>query len=526
MDTKTDRTFAGILLLAALVYFSNLGGTSIYILDEAKNAACAMEMMDRNDFIAPTFNGALRTDKPPLHYYFMMASYKVFGVTPFAARFFSSVSGLILLAVVYINVKRLIGKDAAIYSALALLSSVQLTVQFHLAVPDPYLILLLTLALFGFFNGFHFNPRHMYLFYVSVAFAFLTKGLIAIVLPGLIIVLYLLTIGQLNLDALEKLKVVAGGLLFCGIALPWYVAVGIVTEGEWLEGFFIAHNMNRYTSTMEGHRGFPGAPFLILWVALLPFSVFIIQALKLALGQWKDKKILLFCMIVCLSFALFFSFSQTLLPTYPAPAIPFLAILLGNWLANWVNGTQLFTRGVTASLGLNILLAVIIPVAGYFVLAHDPQLAGIRHISMILAVLPLGSALSCFYFSRHRYKTVIHLLAGSWVALAFLFFYVACPVLDRKNPVSESLNLLAQKDSIYQIVGYKQFNPAYVFNLRRVIEVIESPEEIMARIKYNEKMIIVTFARHLEDLPEQGRWKVIYRGRDLFESNETVLVSN
>ncbi|HET6540195.1 MAG TPA: glycosyltransferase family 39 protein, partial [Chryseolinea sp.] len=68
-----------IVVLSIVVYSSNLGGFSIYILDEAKNASCAMEMMQRDDLIVPTFNGKLRTDKPPLHYYFMIASYKAFG---------------------------------------------------------------------------------------------------------------------------------------------------------------------------------------------------------------------------------------------------------------------------------------------------------------------------------------------------------------------------------------------------------------------------------------------------------------
>jgi 4-amino-4-deoxy-L-arabinose transferase-like glycosyltransferase len=45
-----------IVALSIVVYGSNLGGFSIYILDEAKNASCAMEMMQRGDLVVPTFN--------------------------------------------------------------------------------------------------------------------------------------------------------------------------------------------------------------------------------------------------------------------------------------------------------------------------------------------------------------------------------------------------------------------------------------------------------------------------------------
>src|SRR5215471_19925044 len=68
------------ILLAFLLLF-RLSATPIYILDEAKNSECAREMMERDNWIVPVFNGALRIDKPPLHYFFMIAAYKIFGVT-------------------------------------------------------------------------------------------------------------------------------------------------------------------------------------------------------------------------------------------------------------------------------------------------------------------------------------------------------------------------------------------------------------------------------------------------------------
>src|SRR6266542_6826784 len=71
-------------LLVFLLLF-RLEATPIYILDEARNSECAREMMQPNDWITPTFNGELRTDKPPLHYFFMIVAYKMFGVNEFAA---------------------------------------------------------------------------------------------------------------------------------------------------------------------------------------------------------------------------------------------------------------------------------------------------------------------------------------------------------------------------------------------------------------------------------------------------------
>jgi 4-amino-4-deoxy-L-arabinose transferase-like glycosyltransferase len=71
--------------------FWNLGVPRLWDEDEPRNASCAREMMERGDWITPTFNGQLRTDKPILLYWLMRGSYTVFGPTEFAARFWSAV---------------------------------------------------------------------------------------------------------------------------------------------------------------------------------------------------------------------------------------------------------------------------------------------------------------------------------------------------------------------------------------------------------------------------------------------------
>ena len=204
-----DKRFIGVLVCAIAIFYSNLGGNSVYILDEAKNAGCAMEMAQRNDLVVPTFNAELRTDKPVLHYYFMMIAYKVFGITPFAARFFSALCGVLLIVVVYRGVSRIIDLNTAFFSCLILLASVQLAIQFHLAVPDPYLILFTTASLFAFYYGFYFNSKYLLACYAFVAMGFLTKGLVAVALPGAIVLTYLILTRELEHGphALERIGV-------------------------------------------------------------------------------------------------------------------------------------------------------------------------------------------------------------------------------------------------------------------------------------------------------------------------------
>src|SRR5690348_5903784 len=161
-----------IILLSGVVYSANIWGISLYILDEAKNAGCAMEMYQRGDWVVPTFNGTLRTDKPPLHYFFMKAAYGAFGVSPFSARVVSSLMGMFTVLAVYFFTRKIWNERTALYASLILISSLQLAIQFHLAVPDPYFIFFLTLGWLSFaYALIEGKRRFFYLFYACVALA-------------------------------------------------------------------------------------------------------------------------------------------------------------------------------------------------------------------------------------------------------------------------------------------------------------------------------------------------------------------
>jgi 4-amino-4-deoxy-L-arabinose transferase-like glycosyltransferase len=105
MPSKISRTLFYLVLAIGLVTLVAFPGSHpIYILDEARNAEAAREMFVSGDWIVPTFNGQLRTDKPPLHYFFMIAGFKLFGTTALGARFFSTICGMATLLLIFFQV--------------------------------------------------------------------------------------------------------------------------------------------------------------------------------------------------------------------------------------------------------------------------------------------------------------------------------------------------------------------------------------------------------------------------------------
>jgi 4-amino-4-deoxy-L-arabinose transferase-like glycosyltransferase len=500
-----------LVALALLVYGANFWGTSIYVLDEAKNAGCAMEMWQEGKYVVPTFNNELRTDKPPLHYYFMMAAYQLFGLTPFAARLFSVVAGVALVACVYFFVRKIENELTAWWSGLILIASLQMAIQFHLAVPDPYLIFFLTTGLLSFFYGTtRTQYLYVYLFYVCAALAFLSKGLIAIVFPGVIIALFWLLTGGITLTRLRNARLLSGGLLFLALAAPWYVWVGIETDGAWLQGFFVQHNLERYTQTMEGHRGFWGAPFLILLVATLPLSVFIVPAIRSVWAQRKQHPLFLFCMITVCVVAGFFTFSKTILPSYPAPAVPFLAIVLGAWVAQRMqaNASQ---KSEWISLGIHTLFAVAIPVAIWIALGQEKSLQELQPLAFGFLVLPVFAVLGILYWRSHMERATYTLLAG-WICVAMVFFWWANPALDERNPIHVSKKFVPPGSAVFY---YQSMNPAYVFALQQTIPAT-SLEDIQERIQAGQQLVVITREQFQSDLTKV--LQPVYCEKDLFEN--------
>lgn len=510
-----------VSVLAIVVYSANIWGVSIYFLDEAKNAGCAMEMYQEGEWVVPVFNDELRTDKPVLHYYFMKAGYALFGVTPLGARIFSSLMGVFTTLSVFFFVKKIVNEEAAFYSSLILIGSIQFAIQFHLAVPDPYLLFFLTTAWLSFYYGWYRSRIrdtgygmgvYSYVFFVCVSLAFLTKGPIALLFSGLIVLSFLIVQKSLSWKQIINLRLFEGTLIFLLIAAPWYVLVGIETQGEWIDQFFFKHNVSRFTNTMEGHGGFPFISFIILFIGMMPFSFFLPHAIR---EWWKRRDpFTTFCLLAALIVSMFFAFSKTILPTYPEPAFPFAAITLGIFFMNKAKEKTTVRRAWIPA-GVYLLLAIIMVPSAYVALSIDGILSDLAPLSFIFVVLPAGAIVGLILIVKDRFKSAILAFAVSHIVFLLLFFYVVFPAIDKRNPVLQSQRII---DSDKRIFYHGNLNPAFVFNLKRQI-----PKVGTERLAEGENAYVITTEDHLHDLDTMSL-KKIFDGRDLFESSRTIIL--
>lgn len=504
-----------LFALALLLYLAGNGRTSISVFDEAKNTECAREMLELKEWVVPTYNYQLRTDKPPLHYWFMMVAFKIFGVGTFAARFFSALAGALTVLISYRYLRRWEGPQIAFWTALVLLASLHFTFEFHLAVPDPYLILFFSLALWAFLDHYQGGKTlSLYLMYASLALACLAKGPVAPALAGLIFLLFLFLRGDLKWGILKRLHLLRGGLLFLLIASPWYILVGIKTQGEWLREFFLSHNLNRFSGPMEGHGGGFYLPLLFVIAGLLPFSLFLLQSVRKAIREYR-KPVLFFSLLTAGTILLFFSASGTKLPNYPMIAYPFVAFLLGNYISQ--SAPVLSDR---ISLLLISLISLLFLPALYFGLQEYEPLSSLASSVFWMLPLPLGSLIGLF-LSRRHWQTGVLVNGLAWIIGALVFFGHLYPATGSGNPPVAAKEVV---DYESEFVGFKRFNPAFSMYLRKPVPVFYEPAALEKHLAEHPGTLVLTQTRFLDELNTEGRMEELFRMQDLFEGPSSVIV--
>jgi|HubBroStandDraft_4_1064222.scaffolds.fasta_scaffold04619_2 4-amino-4-deoxy-L-arabinose transferase-like glycosyltransferase len=384
----TNRTRTDSLLLAGFCAFLFLYGLAQFGLigaDEPRYAQVAREMLERHEWITPVLGGQPWLEKPPLYYWQAMIAYRVFGVNDWAARFPSAVDASFLVLAVYFFLRGFrpgFELDGALIAA----SSAGVIGYARAASMDMALAAAFTIAMLGWW-AWRASGKRIYLtvFYGFMALGALAKGPVALFLAVLVIVLYAAVVRESRL--VLKTLWLPGVLLFCAVAMPWYVAVQ-ARNPEFFRVFILDHNLGRFSKDLYHHT----EPFWyylpVTALGLVPGTVFVIAAFLERVRWWWGKRssaneadldcenqfgVFACCWLIVP--LLLFSISQSKLPGYILPAIPAGALLLADYLRQHLD--QRDAKPVPTGLAvLHALLAgsLIIPalLIGYIV-RHRPS---------------------------------------------------------------------------------------------------------------------------------------------------------
>lgn len=377
------------------------------LLDDVDSvqAQIARNMLDSGDWVTARLDGVKYLEKPPLKYWLIAISYRIFGVHDWAARIPVVLSAILLCWLAARFGAWAFSPVAGLLSGLVLATSIGMWLFTRVQIPDITLTLTITLAMWAFLravNEEEARPRvWAWTCAAAIGTGLLLKGLIAAVFPIAAAILYLLfTRRLLWKQTWRRLYPISGLTIALAIAAPWHVLATLrnppyfywsLTAGPGqYHGFFWFYFFNEHILRFLNARyprDYNTVPRLWFWLFhllwLFPWSVYfpaVVRSFREGDARASRGRLLALCWIGFI--LVFFSFS-TSQEYYSMPAYPALALLIGAALTNenaWIRGGRR-TLAVVTTLAVFAVTAILVAVQGLpspgdisSALAHNPEL--------------------------------------------------------------------------------------------------------------------------------------------------------
>jgi 4-amino-4-deoxy-L-arabinose transferase-like glycosyltransferase len=427
--------FTPFFLFYGLVPVFGGDGLGLVGADEPRYAQIAREMLTRHDYVTPVLWGHPWLEKPALYYWRAMFAFLEFGVHDWSARLPSASFAFILVALVYLHLRRF-RAGSQLDAALITASCAGIVGFARGASTDMQLAAPFCIGMLGWYAWYE-TDKKFWLFdlYFFVGVATLAKGPVA----PLLAVLIIFTFAALRREwfLLRRTFWLPGVILYFAMVLPWYIAVQR-RNPDFLRIFFLEHNLERFATNRFMHQ----QPFWyyipILLLALMPWSVIAMRALaeavQLSIAEWRARltkhhyvghsrwgdAFPEFLVLWTLFPIIIFSLSHSKLPGYILPSIPPLTILTGDYLNRMrQKGLNLWLLLLHALLSaITIILVLLLP-------WHITHPGGRPPVTILLPAVSSGVAAALlilvvvgrFGLARLRTVTMVPLV----VMLFFIF---------------------------------------------------------------------------------------------------------
>src|SRR5262245_49347779 len=274
------------------------------------------------------------------------------------------------------------------------------------------------------------------------------------------------------------------------VAGPWFAAVAIKTNGEFLTGFFGVHHFHRFTTPMDNHAGPVWFYLAAICVGFFPWIIFFSPSIAEMRRRAREgdssgpADILVISWVVV--WVVFFSLATTKFPHYVVPAYPALALFTAGFVDRWMRETEIYGRALRsaawltmAAVGLGIL--IVVPLVARRFLPGEPMLG--------LAGLPLiVGAVACALFAERRQivRTLASLTVASVIFLALVFGFAAVQVDRHQNTpaLGEAIRRHSGTDQV-RIATYGYFRPGLVYYCDHRIEQLPGPNQVAEFLRAN-----------------------------------------
>jgi 4-amino-4-deoxy-L-arabinose transferase-like glycosyltransferase len=495
-----------VALATATLFGVGLGARDLWNPNEPVYGQAVVEMATRGDWALPTVNGLVFAEKPILYYWLaLVASSALGGVSELALRIPPALAGVLgacsiyLLVLPYAGVRRS-RLAVAVYATTFMVFWGSRTIQMDVLVMATTLaaVLAVTRVL-----DHGLSPRIGWTVAgIAAAAGVLAKGLVGLVVPGMVIVAYALATRRGR--ALVSPGVGLGVAAFVAVAAPWLLWLVAAGHTEILVELFYRQHVTRFLDPWDHAR--PWWYFLgYFWIDMAPWSWFVPLAIVLPRRDDDERRLDLLAWIWIVAPVAFFSLSASKRSAYILPIAPAVAVLVSGIAGRLVAGTlgRARARACAALIGLIGLLTA---VAGGAVLrevlpAYPGAAPEIRGVAVLL--LAGGACVLAAAIASTRSKVaapaallslliVLYLVASIWVLPAANAYKSARPFCERVGSVVPPGSPLAS-------FRFWDWRASYPFYLRRPIPNLQSPEELREYWERDEQVFVIVHRARLEE---------------------------
>ena len=358
---QDKRNLLFLTLLGAVLFLLANGSLAVTDPVESNYTQTAKEMLLSGDYVSPRIFGNFWYDKPAFFYWELIAAFKAFGVTDFAARFFPAVFGVIGLWLTYFFARRLYDAQTAVLSGMLLATSVGYWVISKSVITDATLFVFFNAVLVFFYLAYTGKNKNLYyLCYFFAGLAVLTKGPIGILLPGLIVTIFIVL--RRDFAEIPRMKPLGFAIFFAVVAV-WYVPMYLLHGADFVNTFLGVHNYLR--ATVSEH------PMWNVWwyYSVLFFLIFFpwgFVTLPRALWGWFRARRIpsfdreeTFLLVWALTINIFYQMMATKYTTYTMPSLLPISILAARFLRDRMTLVRRMFFGEIAFLVLATLFVLV-----------------------------------------------------------------------------------------------------------------------------------------------------------------------
>lgn len=521
MISDSRRCLALFVLLTAAIlpYFIDLGGSSIWDANEAFYVETPREMLQRGDFVSPTFNYLPRLNKPVLSYWIVATFYKVLGVSVGVQRLPIALGALTMILAALLLARSAGNLEAGLWAAAGLAVAPRLVMFGRRIFIDIYISMFMALTLTFFALAERYPERRrlfLLLMYVCVGLGVLTKGPVAAVLPALVFGIYLLV--HRELKRITEMMIPLGLVIILAIVVPWYAALYQRYGWTYITSFIVGENIARYTEGLgvEQRRGL-SFYLPVVFSDSFPWSLCLFGAAALWFVDrpvWRSPntvpysrddlafRIRTLLWLWILVIVIFFTFSAAKQDLYIFPIVPAVAALAGLFIARRdgpVPSPLPRSLRVTAA-----IIGLLLGVAGagtFYIFETVGKVYALHGAAFVGGAAAVGGTVALAFALLNRARVALVVALVSLVTLNWVFIIWVLPSFERYKPVPPLTAAIQSRLVDQDIVAhYNVALPSMVYYLGRHIEILFDRDAFLKLLKGEKRVFAVLASGDYEEI--------------------------